>query len=208
MLETHQLTSEQEARGRSGSFGVWLYLVMCGGLPAGAPLLADDPVDLFPIPKHVEWRRDDLVLDDEDGPRAEIVIDASACAKTKLGVEEIIARCVELGGRRLPVHQAESNGLKGERVLIGRAGSSLVDGCLEAFEAAFSGRYALSRERPGDQGYIIRGFLDRDGRRCALIGGSDEQGVLYGCYSFLQLMWRDGGRVVAVQANMSDFPDF
>lgn len=163
---------------------------------------------LFPIPKHVEWGRDDLVLADERGPKAEIVIDVSACARTKLGADEISARCAELGGRRLRVDRADRNALNGIRVLIGRAESSLVDGCLKTYAAVFSGKYALSREMPGDHGYIIRRFVALDSRRCVLIAGSDEQGTLYGCYSFLQLMRRDGGRVIAVQGDISDFPDF
>ena len=208
MPESHQLKSQDVGRGPTLRDGVWLYLLTLCVLPVSAPLLAGDRGDLFPIPEHVEWGKDDLVFADERGSMAGIVIDASACAKAELGADEISARCAELGGRRLRVHRSEANAVKGPRVLIGRAGGSLVDGCLEVHRAAFSGKYALSREMPGDQGYIVRGFLDRDGRRCVLIGGSDDQGVLYGCYSFLQLMRRDGGRVVAVQADISDFPDF
>ena len=161
MPESHQLKSQDVGRGPTLRDGVWLYLLTLCVLPVSAPLLAGDRGDLFPIPEHVEWGKDDLVFADERGSMAGIVIDASACAKAELGADEISARCAELGGRRLRVHRSEANAVKGPRVLIGRAGGSLVDGCLEVHRAAFSGKYALSREMPGDQGYIVRGFLDR-----------------------------------------------
>ena len=167
---------------------------------------------LFPIPKHIEWGRDDLLLADEHGPRAAIFIDSDASARAKLGAEEISARCAELSGTRLRVetgtHLTDQKTANVSRIMIGRAGSSLIDGCLRTHQPVFSGKYALGKESPGEQGYILRYFRDREGRRCVLIGGSDEQGTLYGCYSFLQLMRKKAGRALAVQADISDFPDF
>jgi hypothetical protein len=64
----------------------------------------------------------------------------------------------------------------------------------------------LSGERPGPEGYVIRVLPWGEDRRAVLIGGSDDQGALYGCYSLEQLLQVREGVVFAREARVDDWP--
>lgn len=68
----------------------------------------------------------------------------------------------------------------------------------------------LSMDWPGPEGYIIRvvRWGDRGERRAVLVGGSDDQGTLYGCQALAQLLRGTGGSTWLRAATVTDWPGF
>ncbi|MBU0716335.1 MAG: ThuA domain-containing protein [Verrucomicrobia bacterium] len=168
--------------------------------------------DIFPLPKQVKWGNDKIVLADRKAAKAIIVIDESASDKAELGANEISSKCNELAGTSLPIRKRtalNSEELKGKNlIIIGKADSKLIQEYLQKHKAEFADDYRLTADTPGKQGYIVRCFTNEYGNRCVLLGGSDDQGTLYACYTFLYLMEQKADKVYALEANIKDWPDY
>ena len=168
--------------------------------------------DIFPIPKKIEWGKEDISLLKKGKAKAVLVLDDEAGDKETLGAEEIASRCKELGKLSLDIkkisdlsrQELKNNNL----ILIGKGESRLIQKYLQRHKDRFTGDYLLTKDSPGRQGYIVRYFTNEYGNRCVLLGGSDEQGTLYACYTFLYLIKQKGRRVYALEANIKDWPDY
>lgn len=66
---------------------------------------------------------------------------------------------------------------------------------------------SLDPAQLGPQGYLIR-FATVDAVPTALLAGGDLAGTLYACVTFAQMLRRDGNRIVADAADVTDRPDF
>lgn len=63
----------------------------------------------------------------------------------------------------------------------------------------------LSADSPGHDGYIIQ-MGTAQGRNVILVGGSEPRGVVYGQDTLAQLIYRQGGKLIAARASIRDWP--
>lgn len=123
------------------------------------------------------------------------VFTANNGATLAAAAAEINSRIVEIGGAALPVHAGGAP--PSPSIVIGSA----ADPAVRAAAAELGVR--VSREDPGEQGYVIA-----FGRRAILLAGSDEQGALYAAVTFRSLLVKEKDGVAALAAAVRDWPDF
>jgi len=160
--------------------------------------------DMIPQPKQMLIGDGSWVLRGEGETAATIVVPPRQ-PKAAIGAEEVNARIEGLGAEALPV--AEVDGPEalpegGVAIVIAKCyGSDLAEAIIEECDVQ------ISRDDPGEQGYVIE-FVTFRRRPVILLCGSDGQGALYAAVTLRNLLEGDAQGVAAVRASVRDWPDF
>ncbi len=125
--------------------------------------------------------------------------------KAAIGAEEINARLAEIGAEALPVTESDDPAAlpeDGVSIVITKSyGNDLARAIIDECDVR------ITRDDPGEQGYVIR-YVTFRGRRVIFLCGSDEQGALYAAVTFRNLLEGGAEGVGAIKARVRDWPDF
>jgi hypothetical protein len=163
-------------------------------------------IDILPTPKMMELTGKRFVLNDEGKPTALIIIDEDD-RKAAIAAQEINERIKALGGRPLPIDRnigkdGERNSLMNKIMLTVHQKAPLGYFPGEASEAMNN----LSSK--GEQGYLIRFAHVSEKGNMALLSGTGWQGLLHASSTFRLLIKREGAIIYALEAQITDWPDF
>lgn len=183
-------------------FALLILAVLVAGVALAAPTQWQN---IIPQPRSITVTGEQLEIVGPNGPAAVLVL-ADRNRQTEIAAEEINQRLQSLGLAALPVQLVtEADGLKPIQglpiVLATCEGSNLARALVK------DSKVKLTRTDPGAQGYIIS-FPRVQGRRVALLAGSDRFGTLYAAVTFRGLIERDGDRGLATVCQVRDWPDF
>lgn len=155
--------------------------------------------DMIPQPKQMEVARASWDL-----AGASIVVPPRQ-PRSAIGAEEINARISDLGAEALPVTESDDPGTlpaDGVCIVISKCyGSDLAEAIIDECGVR------ITRDEPGEQGYVIE-FVKFRGRRVIFLSGSDPQGALYAAVTFRHLLEGGAEGIGAVRAGVRDWPDF
>ncbi len=160
--------------------------------------------DMIPTPKQIEVSGEQWRLEQGDVVIARIVVPPRQ-PKAAIGAEEINARIAGLGGIALPIEECDDPDVVAAMdlpIVISKCyGSAVAEAIID--ECGVD----ISRDDPGEQGYVIE-FVEFRGRRLILLCGSDPQGALYAAVTFRHLLEGGPEAIGAVRARVRDWPDF
>lgn len=161
--------------------------------------------NIMPEPKQMQVTGEQVPVAEGAAPLATILVSPRQ-RQAQIGAEEINDRMAFLEGPALPVVETEDpaalSTIAGLAIVISKCyGSQLAEAIIREC------RLNITRDDPGEQGYIIR-FVNFRGHRVAFLCGSDAIGVLYAAVTFRWLLEREGERVLATVAAVRDWPDF
>ncbi|MCD6361206.1 MAG: hypothetical protein J7M38_10105, partial [Armatimonadetes bacterium] len=161
--------------------------------------------NIMPEPKQMRVTGEQVPVAEGNEPLATIIVSPRQ-RQAQIGADEINERMGRLHAPALPVVKSEDisslDGVEGLAIVIGRCyGSELAEAVIE--ECGLD----ITRDDPGDQGYVIR-FVSFRGHRVAFLCGSDAVGSLYAAVTFRWLLERAGERVLATVCDVRDWPDF
>jgi len=198
------------------------FITMPGGFMA-ADARADGPapqsdakaIDIIPTPKEIKPGSLQMALSRNGAPTAVIVIGKDRDGKCAVAADYINKECQRLlanPGFVLPVVSAdrigETDSSRNLIVIGSPQENACAESCIKEHFELFTGEWAVTAKNPGEQGYVLRFFRNRDGRTVAVLAGSDSQGSLYAAMSFLFLIKKDGSDLHAQEAAIRDWPDF
>ncbi|NPV45986.1 MAG: hypothetical protein HPY69_03435 [Armatimonadetes bacterium] len=202
-----------------GSLAAMVLVTAAAGNDAGRLPVTPGMYDAIPVPQPYLWPPPrevsfppavvPLVRDSQR--LSLIVIGDQAGPKARLGAETLSALVADrnLLAVNLPVRPYGKSGWSDLRdanpIIIG----TLQDNALVERLVRRHG-LPLTARRPGPEGYIIRvvPWGDRGERQAVMVGGSDDQGTLYGCQALAQLLRGEGCSTWLRAATVTDWPGF
>lgn len=170
-------------------------------------------VDIIPTPKECHEGSLRLRFATAGRPAATIVVGDACSPRDRIAADYLVKECQRLLGDRafrLPVVRAgELTATAGDLIVIGCPWeNALVRQCMEQHPRLFTGKWQVTKDNPGEQGYVVRFVWEESERTVAILAGSDSQGTLHAVMSFLFLIKRSGNDLVAREASIRDWPDF
>jgi len=161
--------------------------------------------NLIPEPKQMTVTGEQWLVAEGDAPKATLVIPPRE-GRAQIGADEINDRLAFLEGPALPVVEGDEvsalEQVQGLPIVIANCyGSDLAKAIIAECKVN------VTRDDPGEQGYVIR-FVTFRGRKLIFLCGSDRQGTLYAAVTFRWLLEREGDGILATVCSVRDWPDF
>jgi len=120
----------------------------------------------------------DVTLVSEGTPRAPILVDPDASQRASFAADELNKYVERMSGTRLDVLESRGE-LPQQGIILGTSEHPVIQTLVG------QGLIDLSPENPGKEGYVLKTVATSQGDY-VVIGGSDENGLLYGVYEFLE----------------------
>lgn len=160
--------------------------------------------DMIPTPKKIDVSEERWILSLGERTQAQIIVPPRQ-PQAMIGAEEINQRMGELGAAPLPVIESDDPAALDSQaisIVISKCyGSDLAEAIIAECDID------ITRDDPGEQGYVVEFVRFRGSRVIALLG-SDPQGALYAAVTMRYLMEGGDNGVAAAEASVRDWPDF